>query len=251
MRSIWCFCKSYSSLALFFLICSALPAAAQRAMSPSELRSQGLKALQEGNNDLAIQVADAIVRQHQDPRAIRLAADIYLRSGKTEWATRLFNRYAESEPEQIPTLWQRGIALFFTGKYAAAAQQFELHRKVNPNDVENAAWHFLCLAKAKSLAAAKASVLPAPNDPRIPMKEIHALLTSGDTDAINDRVNKTEVGSDERAEAAFYGDFYLALYADAQGQASTALKLMNRAAKDAPRHYMGDIARVYAKHLQK
>ncbi len=223
----------------------------QNSLSASSLRAAGLKALQEGNRELAIESADAIVRQHNnDARAVRLAADIYLRSGKVEWSVRLFNRYAKAVPEQMPELWQRGIALYFTGDYDEAAKQFEVHRKVNPNDVENAAWHFLCVAKSKSFEHAQKVILPAPSDSRIPMEEILQMLSSGNTQAVNDRVNETKVGTPQRADAAFYGDFYLGLYADAAGDIAKASKLMDRAAKDAPHHYMGDIARVYAAHLK-
>jgi lipoprotein NlpI len=221
-------------------------------MSVSDLRAQGLSALQKGDNKTAILAADAMMRQHPaNARALRLAADIYLRTGKFDSAARLFDRYLESEPEEMRGLWQRGIALYFIGDYKRAAKQFEEHRKVNPNDVENAAWHFLCVAKADSLAKARELILPAPNDPRVPLEEIHQMLKTGDTDAVNRRVNRTPVDSHARADAKFYGDFYLGLYADATGDPEQARELLTRTAKGAPHHYMGDIARVYAKHLAK
>ncbi|WP_146531141.1 tetratricopeptide repeat protein [Novipirellula artificiosorum] len=231
---------------------AAIPARAQDpgTLSASTLRAEALKQLQEGKTELAILAADAIVRQHgDDPRAIRLAADVYLRCGRVPWSVRLFDRYVKADPARMPELWQRGIALCFGGDYTAAAEQFEAHRTVNPNDVENAAWHFLCVAKSKSLAEAQQSVLPAPDDPRIPMAEIQRMLRSGNKDAVESRIEATAAGSSERAQAAFYGNFYLGLYADAAGDSDEAIERMQQAAKDAPRNYMGDIARVYAKRL--
>mgnify|MGYP000446850332 CR=1 FL=1 len=35
---------------------------------------------------------------------------------------------------------------------------FELHRSVNPQDVENAAWHFLCAARVDGLEKARAQL---------------------------------------------------------------------------------------------
>ncbi|MCA9188507.1 MAG: hypothetical protein KDA99_22920, partial [Planctomycetales bacterium] len=55
-----------------------------------------------------------------------------------------FDRAIEKEPRVRPYLWQRGISLYYLGKYAEGREQFETHRSVNPHDVENAAWHFLC-----------------------------------------------------------------------------------------------------------
>ena len=36
----------------------------------------------------------------------------------------------------------------YAGRYQDCREQFESHRTVNPDDVENAAWHFLCVARA-------------------------------------------------------------------------------------------------------
>ena len=76
----------------------------------------------------------------------------------TNGPVRLFDRYLESEEKALPELWQRGIALYFMRDYDAAAKQFEVHRSVNPNDVENAAWHFLCVAKSESPSEAKGKI---------------------------------------------------------------------------------------------
>lgn len=217
-----------------------------------ELRARALEALQKGESATAVSLTDEIVKSYpDDPRAMRLAGDVYLRSGKSDAAVKLFDRYLEQEPEEMQGLWQRGIALYFAGEFRRAAKQFEEHRKVNPNDVENAAWHFLCVAKADSFDRARQMVLPAPGDPRIPMEEVLQMLSTGNTEAVNAKVNSVPVDSPRRASAAFYGDFYLGLYADAKGDQKTAHRLLSRAAEDAPHHYMGDIARVYAKHLAK
>ena len=63
-------------------------------------------------------------------------------------------------PESAPQLWQRGIALYYAGRFKDCRAQFELHRTVNPDDVENAFWHFLCVARAESPEKARAALLP-------------------------------------------------------------------------------------------
>jgi lipoprotein NlpI len=232
------------------LLACTTTVSAQGDFSVLGLRTKALEALEKHDDRAAIENADAMIRQApKDPRIARLAADIYLRAGEYKAAVRLFDRYLESEQQALPELWQRGIALYFRRDYQAAAKQFEVHRTVNPNDVENAAWHFLCVAKAQSPAAAKANVLPAPGDPRVPMEEVLQLLKTGDKQAITDKIATLEEDSQQRKTAQFYGDFYLGLYADAMGETAEAKKSMNRAAKDAPRNYMGDVARVYAKFL--
>ncbi len=224
----------------------------KQELSPAVLRSQALMALQKGDNEAAIASADAMLRQNpDDPITARVAGDVYLRAGQVESATKQFNRFVRARPAEMPELWQRGISLYFTGDFGKAAKQFEEHRKVNPHDVENAAWHFLCVAKAKSVDQARRLVLPAPGDSRIPMQEVLEMLSSGDTDAVSTRVGAVPNGTADRDSAQFYGDFYLGLYADALGEKDRALTYMNRSAKEAPRNYMGDIARVYAKFLGK
>ncbi|MGB7347347.1 MAG: tetratricopeptide repeat protein [Pirellulaceae bacterium] len=235
---------------VLFAVATFVDATNAVAQSVSALRAQSLSALMKGDQESAIASADRMIKAYpQDSRAMLLSADIYLRAGKPLWAVRMFDRYLEDKPEAKAELWQRGIALYFIGDYEKATEQFEEHRRVNPNDVENAAWHFLCVAKAESFAAARENVLPAPNDTRVPMKQVLGLLKTGDTDAVNTAVNATQVDTSERQSAQFYGDFYLGLYADAKGDQNAAQKLMNRAVEDAPRNYMGDVARVYANYL--
>ena len=180
-----------------------------------------------------------------------LAADTMLRCGDAHHAIVQFEKYLDKRPADRPHLWQLGIALYFDGKFKEGAELFEKHREVNPNDVENAAWHFLCVAKGDSPEKAKQMLLPAPDDFRPPMKEVLEMLKSGDTAPVKERM--TSFGDNEsRAKSAqFYGDFYLGLYADALGDKATAQKHLDAAAKDSPRNYMGDVAKVYSRYLKK
>ena len=54
----------------------------------------------------------------------------------------------ELEPARTAHNWQRGIALATCGDFERAAEQFRVHHQVNPDDVENSAWYFLCVAKS-------------------------------------------------------------------------------------------------------
>ena len=216
------------------------------------LMSTARIALNDGNADEALAAVDEITERFPDePAGTLLAADIYLRFGKPEKAVPLWESFVERNPGAMAGLWQRGIALYFVGEYEKGVEQFEKHRVVNPNDVENAAWHFLCVAKSESFDKARELVLPAPNDPRIPMMEVQQMLKSGNTQAVIDRMNLVPADSERRGSAEFYGNFYLGLYADAQGDQEQALELMSKAAKNAPGHYMGDVARVYADYLSQ
>ncbi|WP_186776072.1 tetratricopeptide repeat protein [Rubripirellula reticaptiva] len=230
------------------------PAAMQSA-TLSSLRRDASESLRRGDRDAAIKAADAMVADYGDNvQAMVEAGDVYLRSGKPDQAVVQFDRFIEKVPTQMPYLWQRGIALYFVGKYQAAAEQFAKHRAVNPHDVENAAWHFVCVAKADSPEKARQMLLPAPGDGREPMNEVLEMLSSGNTKSVRDRINwvvKRAPESGAAEDAKFYGELYLGLYADALGDRDEAIERMKAASADAPRHYMGDVGRVYADLLSE
>ena len=47
---------------------------------------------------------------------------------------------------------------------------------MNPADVENAAWHFLCVARQEGAEKARAALLPVGADPRVPMREVYEMF---------------------------------------------------------------------------
>src|SRR6185503_17774965 len=97
-------------------------------------------------------------------------------SGRIEESVAGFDRLVKLAPEALPQLWQRGIALYYAGRFKDCRAQFESHRTVNPNDVENAAWHFLCVARGESPEKARAALLPVGPDARVPMLQVYQLF---------------------------------------------------------------------------
>jgi lipoprotein NlpI len=156
-----------------------------------------------------------------------------------------FDRFVQILPEQEPQHWQRGIALYYAGEYDRGRKQFESHQKVNTNDVENAVWHFICVARSQGVDKAKAALIPIEGDRRVPMKEIHALF-AGKAKAAD-----VLAAADDRGEL-FYAHLYLGLYYDAHGDKAKTREHIDKAANEfAMNHYMGDVARVHAALLKK
>jgi lipoprotein NlpI len=155
-----------------------------------------------------------------------------------------FDRAARLNPNLAPHLWQRGIADYYAGKFEAGRRQFESHQTVNPHDVENAAWHFLCVARLEGLEAARKSLIKidTTRDTRVPMAEIYDLFAG--------RCSPADVrqaaANDQSPTAMMYADLYLGLYSEAAGHRSDARKSL-RAAADAnvPDNYMHDVAKVH------
>ena len=168
-----------------------------------------------------------------------------MREGRVEESLERLDRYAESTPDAVPYLWQRGIVQYLGGKYQEGRLQFESHRTVNPNDVENATWHFLCVAALDGVEEARKAFLPAPNDSRVPMNELHALYKgTGSVEEVEAAVAKTPEGTSSRQVARFYADLYLGLFAHAQGKKDEAKKFLDASASVPGMSVMGDVAKV-------
>jgi lipoprotein NlpI len=162
----------------------------------------------------------------EEPRAIFDRAVSDFQSGRIAESVLEFDRLAKLVPESVPQLWQRGIALYYAGRYQDCREQFEYHRTVNPNDVENAAWHFLCVARAESPAKAKAALLPVGADSRVPMSQIYRMFRG--------ELSTEQVlsAAGRQPEGQFYAELYVGLFLEALGQTQRALKHIRNAADD-------------------
>jgi lipoprotein NlpI len=184
----------------------------------------------------------------ETPQAIfnRAVADFL--NGRIAESVAGFDDLARLAPASAPELWQRGIALYYAGRYNDCRQQFEMHRTVNPNDVENAAWHYLCVARAQSPEAARTALLPVGRDSRVPMRQIYDLFRGA---ATPDDV-LTAAARDPASE--FYAHLYLGLYFEALGNKPRALTHITVAAADRYARiagYMHGVARVHLRTLQQ
>jgi len=228
------------------MMLSALPAAGQE-LSLTDLREAGFVALAKRDSKGAIAAADAIVKSESaQPSAWRLAGDFYLRAGDYKKAIVQFKRYIERHPEHEADLWQHGIALAFDGQYDEGRKLFELHRSVNPNDVENALWHFYCVAKSSSFEKARLGLLPAPGDRRAPMEELLKLYRGEVEEAVvREAINQWPKETRNYESAAFYGELYLAMYADSLGDRKRAIELAEKASAAKEVTYMTDVGRIY------
>ena len=202
---------------------------------------------------LVIALTGAGSASAQNPRAVLDRAVGDFAAGRLEAAASGFDEVAALVPRAAPQLWQRGIALYYVGRYQDCREQFESHRLVNPNDVENAAWHFLCVARADSPAAALDALLPVGPDSRAPMREIYRMfrgeLTPDEVMAAGERA-----ADRGRASGLFFAHLYAGLYHEALGNDGAARTHLEAAAADrfAPAGgYMHMVARVHVEQLAR
>ena len=162
-----------------------------------------------------------------------------------------FDKVIELEPGHAPHHWQRGISLYYAGEFDRGAQQFELHKTVNPEDVENAVWHFLCVARLSGVEKARASLIPIHDDGRVPMMQIFALFGGkGTPQTVMDAVSAGNPPERVLKERLFYAHLYLGLFDEANGKLDSAKEHIRLAAEKAENDYMGDVARVHAAVLK-
>jgi lipoprotein NlpI len=196
--------------------------------------------------------SEAIKLEPDSPFLVQERAQLRFRLGQLDAALIDFDRANQLEPRMRAANWQRGIALYYAGRFADGRRQFELHQAVNPNDVENAAWHFLCVAREKDVAGARERLIRISDDSRVPMKEIHDLYAGmGKPDAVLKAAEAAAESPAEKKLQQFYADLYLGLYFEVTGDAAKSADHIRAAAKAAPRdHYMGDVARFHAGRLK-
>ena len=173
-----------------------------------------------------------------DPRGYLRRAWVRLRLLDATGAVGDYDRVAHLAPEYEPHLWQRGIAHYYAGQFEACTAQFEMHRTVNPDDVENAVWHFLCAARRSDIAGARAGLLPVGHDRRAPMPQIYEMFAG--------RMSPSEVHDVVSSDAGrFYADLYVGLYLEAIGDPDGARGHLQAAAGADTGGAMRDVARIH------
>jgi lipoprotein NlpI len=153
-----------------------------------------------------------------------------------------FDRVVALVPSAAPQLWQRGIALYYAGRYADCRKQFELHRTVNPNDVENPVWHFLCVSHQESPQKAREALLPVGKDGRRPMPQIYEMFRG----TLTPQAVLTAGGSD--LESQFYAEAYVGLYYEGTGNAGEGCAHLRIAASEKFANVGGYMHRVVQLH---
>ncbi len=170
--------------------------------------------------------------------------DAYLKLGKFADAVKDFDRAIELKPDAAPEHWRRGIALYYAGRYADGVKQFALHRTANPEDVENAVWHYLCNARATDRETARKQLIGVTKDARVPMKEVWQLFAGkAKPEDVLAAAEAVKADTESGTEARFYAHLYLALYYESEGDKPKALGHLTAAVeKYKIGHYMWDVA---------
>jgi lipoprotein NlpI len=199
------------------------------------------------NAEAAKALTRAIELDPKNPTALDRRGDAHLKLGKFAEAVADFDAFLKLRPKFAPDHWRRGIALYYAGRFEDGKKQFDLHRTVNPEDVENSAWHYLCNARATSPKKAREELIPVAKDARVPMREVLQLFAGKlKPQDVLDAAEKSGLKGEELTEARFYAHLYVGMYYESEGDAAKAREHIATAVeKYKIGHYMWDVGNAH------
>jgi lipoprotein NlpI len=186
-------------------------------------------------------------------KAYQFRGEEYFKLAQIDKSLADFDRFLELQPDQRPKHWQRGIALYYAGKFKEGGEQFKAGEKAFGDDVENAVWHYLCNEKVIGADKARAALLKIEPDRRVPMMVVYDLFAGkAKPEDVLAAVNKGKPDDQEMKNRQFYANLYLGLYFDSTGDLKKAREHLEKAGADEKvGGYMGDVARVHVKLMRK
>jgi lipoprotein NlpI len=158
-----------------------------------------------------------------------------------------FEKVVTLQPGRKPYHWQLGISYYYTGQHKEGVAIFESHQTVNSSDVENAVWHYLCVANALGVEQAKKKLLPIPNDTRVPMMQVYALFGGkGTEEDVIKKAHEGRVIGGARGRQIFYAHLYLGIYHEILGDDEKAYDYIKKAVQQYKENgYMGHVAHAH------
>lgn len=235
-------------IATFVLFSTIVGLTVQQDDATEKLWSEYRSAMIREELDSAENVLTKIIEaDEKNSTAFYLRGRLRFQLAKPSASVSDFDQHVKLSPKLESRQWERGISMYYAGKFEEGAAQFELYQTYHDNDVENSAWRFLCVAKSKSVAEAQKNLLPIKNDTRVPMMEIYKMLKGelSSEEVLKAATSKASSES-ERNSALFYANLYIGLLKEVEGKTDDSLKYILEAKKHKISHYMWDVANVHA-----
>lgn len=179
------------------------------------------------------------------------------RMGQVQDSVSAFDKALLTRPAASPFLWQRGISLYYSGRYDECAAQFAEDLQTNPSDAEEYVWGRMCELKSATVPKPKSVFTPlmAKIHDRRPVMNLVLSLLQRDGVGLDDREELLTI-TDDGSFAYFYARLYLALYSEAsEGDCDQSRRLIEDALKSRyassahGRDYMVAVARVHQQRL--
>eukprot|EP00268_Persea_americana_P049273 TRINITY_DN5272_c0_g1_i14.p1 TRINITY_DN5272_c0_g1~~TRINITY_DN5272_c0_g1_i14.p1 ORF type:complete len:269 (+),score=43.31 TRINITY_DN5272_c0_g1_i14:134-940(+) len=148
--------------------------------------------------------------------AVRRGMQLF-RQGDVHGSLVEFDKAIELDPRQKAYLWQRGLTLYYLDRFEEGAEQFRLDIAVNPNDIEESIWCFLCEAQLYGVDEARKRFLEVGRDPRPVMHEAYNMFKDGGDPSkfVSEFLNGQQ-------HEYFYASLYAGLYYESQNNPDAA-----------------------------
>jgi lipoprotein NlpI len=184
----------------------------------------------------------------QQPTLLEIRGTEYFKLRRFDQAIADFDQECKLESAREPWHWKRGLAYYYAGQYEKGRDQFQRYHDREDNDVENAVWRVLCMARMTDIGLKKAQsdILVVRRDPRVPMMEVYALFAGkAKPEQVLEAIDRGQPDERERNSRTFYGNLYLGLYFDMTGQPKRAREHLKIAVEHRIEHFMWDIAALH------
>jgi tetratricopeptide (TPR) repeat protein len=123
--------------------------------------------------DEAQRIVQNELEKRPDNHTLNMASgQVLFFAGDIAGSVKAFAKSNEDFPGMVASNWQNGISLYYADQFEAGRTQFVEHRTVNPNDVENSAWHYLCNRRLTDRQTARSELIESAGDARFPMMEV-------------------------------------------------------------------------------
>ena len=169
---------------------------------------------------------------HDAPAMVQWGAELFTH-GQVSAAVEAFGVAMSWDGSVNGTLWQRGCALYYVEQWEEGAAQFALDVAGNPNDTEESVWRWLCQARSRGVAYARAHLLNTTGEARPYMVAVYEMFRSGAPAAEQAVLALCSGAGAAGSQACFYSDMYYGLYAEAHGNTTAACAHVRRAALSA------------------
>jgi len=112
--------------------------------------------------------------------------------------------------------WERGLALYYAGDPTKAREQFDAYHRVDPLDIENGLWRYLCVAAGDGAEKAREALPAYERKTRPPFPALLDLYAGrGTIEAVLEQASAGATGT-RRDENLFYAHFYVAKHLQAK-----------------------------------
>ena len=222
--------------------------------SMEEVHQSVRQQFEAGDYELALRGADQLCQRYPaDIRFQLLKGELAFASNHIADSIAAYDNAIELFPQIEPRLWQRGLALYYAGRFEDGVKQFETHQTVNSQDVENAVWHLLCGARVSGVDQGRKNLIPIQDDTRVPMSQVYEMFAgrmepAAVMAAAELPTPEAPVGSANHNLQRYFAHLYIGLYWEMLDKPDQALTEMKAAEKVNPlgkSDFMGRVASVH------